>query len=208
MELVSEKIKDFCEILASDAPAPGGGSTAALMGALGAALTGMVASLTIGRKKYADHEQLMTEIKEQARVLRLRFVDIIDSDAEAFNGVSAVFAMPNVTDAEKADRKKAMQSALKACTLTPFQLMECADGALELISKMQGNYNENAASDLGVAVLSIKATIQGAWLNVLINLGGIHDEEFTETFKEKGKAIIKKALPLADKIYTNILESL
>ena len=208
MKLVEKTITDFAEILASNAPAPGGGSTAALQGVMGAALMGMVASLTIGRKKYAEYEYLMIESTQEAEYLRLRFTDIIDRDTEAFNGVSAALAMPKETDDDKAARREAMQSALKACTLTPFEIMENAMRSIEVIYKMHGKTNETAASDLGVAVLSLKAALQGAWLNVLINLDGIKDETFTAKYREAGETLLKKTLPLADKIYQSILDGL
>jgi len=208
MQLKDMTLGGFGEVLASSAPAPGGGSTAALEGALGAALIGMVASLTVGRAKYADSEQLMREGVQRAGELRQRLLDTVDSDAEAFNAVSAVFSMPKATEEEKASRKLAMQSALKVCTLSPLGMMECALEALELAERLYGKTNESAASDFGVAVLSLKACVQGAWLNVLINLGGIDDKAFAAKYREQGEGIIKKALHLADQLYAGVLESL
>jgi len=208
MMLRDTAISDFCELLSSGTPAPGGGSTAALEGALGAALIGMVATLTVGRKKYAEHEPLMIECMHQAEELQLQLLDIIDRDTEAYNSVTAVFSMPKESDDDKAARNVAMHSALIACTLTPFEMMQCALEALELIDNMLGRFNENAVSDLGVAALSLKAATQGAWLNVLINLGGIKDEAFVAECRRKCEAILQKALPLADRIYCGILQDL
>jgi len=208
MKLVDSTISDVLDITASDAPAPGGGSIAALTGALGAALVGMVASITVGRKMYADHEQLMTDSIDKAEKLRLRLSDIIDRDAEAFKSVSAVFAMPKETDEEKNKRSAAMQTALKSCVMTPIEIMECALCAIELAYEMQGKFNSNAASDLGVAVLSLKAAVKGAWLNVLINLSGIKDTAFVAEYKKRGETILEKALPPADDIYNDVLHSL
>ena len=206
MKLADRTINGFTELLASSEPAPGGGSTAALEGALAAALVEMVCGLTIGRKKYAEHDELMKQIGADAAKLRLQFTDIIDRDTEAFNGVSAVFAMPKESDEEKSARSAAMQEALKACTLTPFEMMQCALAILELTEKMLGKFNTSAASDLGVAALSAKAAVQGAWLNILINVSGIKDEAFAGKYRSEAEAIIKKALPLADKIYAHVLE--
>ena len=207
MKLVDRTISDVLEITASGAPAPGGGSIAALTGALGAALVGMVASLTVGRKMYADYDQLMIESIDRAEKLRLQLADIIDRDTEAFKSVTAVFAMPKETDEEKNKRSAAMQTALKSCVMTPVEIMECALSAIELAHEMQGKFNPNTASDLGVAVLSLKAAVKGAWLNVLINLGGIKDTAFAAEYKKRGESIIKKALPPADKIYNDVLQS-
>ena len=205
MKLVDRSVSDFCEILASGAPAPGGGSTAALEGALGCALVGMVASLTHGRKKYAGYEQFIKECAARAQELRQRFLDIVDRDAELFNGVSAVYAMPNGTGEEKEIRAAAMQAALMTCTLPPFEVMESSMAALELIESMLGRFNTNTASDLGVAALSLKAAVEGAWLNVLINLDGIGDKVFVDRFRSEGEAILKKATTVSNSIHDNIL---
>lgn len=208
MKLSEHTITQFTDVLGSDAPAPGGGSTAALEGALGIALTDMVAKLTIGREKYAEHEELMKELSGKAEQLRRDLVEMIDKDTEAFEGVSAVFGMPRGTDEEKAARGEAMQNALKESTRTPFRMMELSIEALRITDRMMGKSNTNALSDLGVAALSLKAALQGAWLNILINVGSIKDQEFVKEYSEKGQAILAEGLPLADKIYTQVLESL
>jgi len=208
MKLTDMTIPAFAELLGSDAPAPGGGSSAALSGALGAALTTMVAALTAGKEKYQEHEALMQEILTEGAALRLQLVDVIDRDTEAFNAVSAVFTMPRDTDEQKEARKAAMQAALKGATKTPYEMMECSLKALELTEKALGRSNTNALSDLGVAALSLKAAIQGAWLNVLINIGGIRDEIFAAEYRMNGEAILAKALPLADKIYETVVSEL
>ena len=208
MKLTEMTISAFAELLGSDAPAPGGGSSAALSGALGAALTTMVAALTAGKEKYQEHEALMQEVLTEGTALRIQLVDAIDRDTEAFNAVSAVFTMPRDTDEQKEARKAAMQAALKGATKTPYEMMECSLKALELTEKALGRSNTNALSDLGVAALSLKAAIQGAWLNVRINLGGIRDEAFATQYRTNGEAILAKALPLADKIYETVVSEL
>ena len=208
MKLVEMSVAQFDEILASDAAAPGGGSAAALEGALGIALTHMVGGLTLGKKKYAEHQEMIENLMAQAERIRKDFIDVIDRDTEAFNGVSAVFSMPKETDEEKAARGEAMQTALKACTITPYEMMCYAMEALELTNSAVGKSNTSAASDLGVAALSLKAAIQGAWLNILINISGIKDEEFVAKYRTEGEAMLAKALPLADSIYETILGSL
>ena len=204
MKLTDTTISAFTDLLGSDAPAPGGGSASALAGALGAALTTMVAALTVGKEKYQAHEALMQEIIARGTKLREQLTDVIDRDTEAFNGVTAVFSMPKETEEEKTARKAAMQTALKACTLTPYEMMECSLSALELTEQALGRSNTNAASDLGVAALMLKAAVQGAWLNILINIGGIRDEAFVAQYRGGGEAILEQALPLADKIYETV----
>jgi len=208
MKLVEMKVNEFVDLMASDEPAPGGGSAAALEGALGAALTAMVCALTVGKKKYADVQELAIESQKKGNELKAQFVDVIDRDTEAFNAVSAVFAMPKDTDEEKAARKAAMQEALKGCTKTPFEMMELATETLELTASLLGKTNDSAASDLGVSALSLRAAIQGAWLNVLINIGSLKNKDLAEDYRKKGEAMLAKALPLADKIYAAVESSL
>ena len=208
MKLADLKVTEFVDLLASDAPAPGGGSAAALEGAIGAALTAMVCGLTKGKKKFAEFNDLAVEAEVKALALKDRFVDVMDRDTEAFNVVSAAFGMPKETDEEKAARSAAIQKGLEGCTATPFEMMEIAVETLELTDSILGKSNDSAASDLGVSALSLRAAIQGAWLNVLINIGSLKNKELAEDYRVKGEAILAKALPLADKIYNEVVTML
>ena len=208
MKLAELQVNAFADLLASDAPAPGGGSTAALEGALGAALTAMVCGLTVGKKKYADYQELALDSQKKAQDLKARFLDVMDRDTEAFNVVSAAFGMPKATDEEKAARSAAIQEGLKGCTKTPFEMMELAVETLELTAAILGKSNASAASDLGVSALSLRAAIQGAWLNVLINIGSLKDQELAADYRRKGEELLARALPLADQIYEETVKSL
>ena len=208
MKLAELTTAGFTDLLASDAPAPGGGSAAALEGALGAALTAMVCGLTVGKKKYAEFQELAESAQAKATDLKARFVDVMDRDTEAFNVVSAAFGMPKETDEEKAARSAAIQKGLEGCTKTPFEMMELAVETLELTASILGKSNDSAASDLGVSALSLRAAIQGAWLNVLINIGSLKNKELAEDYRKKGEALLAKALPLADQIYDTVVKSM
>ena len=208
MKLAELKVNGFTEVLASDAPAPGGGSAAALEGGIGAALTAMVCELTAGKKQYAEHRDFILDVQKKAENLRVRFVDVMDRDTEAFLVVSNAFAMPKTTDEEKAARSAAIQTGLVKCTETPFEMMQMAIETLELTASILGKFNEAAASDLGVAVLSLRSSIQGAWLNVLINIGSLKDQVLAKNLRSKGQAMVDHALPLADYTYSAILTSL
>ena len=166
----------------------------------------MVCALTVGKKKYVEFEDLAKETEGKALALKDKFVAIIDTDTEAFNAVSAVFTMPKDTDEQKAARKAAMLEALKGCTISPYQMMELAAEALELVSSLVGKSNATAASDLGCAALNLKSAIQGAWLNVCININGMADQAFADEYRAKGQALLDKALPMADAAYQAILE--
>lgn len=208
MKLAELRVDAFTELLASDAPAPGGGSAAALEGGIGAALTAMVCELTAGKKQYAEHRGFILETQRKAEHLRARFVDVMDRDTQAFLAVSNAFAMPKTTEEEKATRSAAIQRGLVGCIETPFEMMELASQTLELTVSLLSRFNESAASDLGVAALSLRSGIQGAWLNVLINIGSLKDRDLAESYRRQGETILEKALPLADQIYSSVLSSL
>ena len=201
MKLIDKTLADFAEVLSSDAPAPGGGSVAAYNGVLGVSLTHMVCALSVGKKKYAEYEDLLREVMAQALCLREEFISLVDRDTEAYNSVTKVFSMPKDTEEEKAKRSSAMQDALRACTLVPFETMTCAHNALLLTQKIVGKSNENTSSDLGVAALNLKAAIQGAWLNVLINLDGIKDENFVRNCRSKGEKVLNESIKISDDIH-------
>ncbi|MDY3023711.1 cyclodeaminase/cyclohydrolase family protein [Streptococcus hyovaginalis] len=206
MGLVDLSLRDFASVLGSDAPAPGGGSAAALSGANGISLTKMVCELTLGKKKYADVQDVIADIHHKSGILQEQLLAAIDKDTEAFNLVSAVFEMPKETDDEKAARRAAMQSALKEAAQSPYDMMLVMVEALEVTRKAVGKSNTNAASDLGVAALSLKAGLQGAWLNVLINLSGIKDDSFVTTYRQKGEELLERGCSLADMIYESIVD--
>ena len=206
MKLVDLSITEFAKVLGSDAPAPGGGSAAALSAANGISLTKMVCELTIGKKKYAEFEAEIAQVHAESARLQESLLAAIDKDTEAFNLVSAVFDMPKETEEDKAARREAMQQALKEATQSPYGMMEDILAALQTTQKAVGKSNTNAASDLGVAALNLKAGLQGAWLNVLINLSGVKDEAFVADYRSKGEDLLQKGCVLADEIYQEILK--
>lgn len=206
MKLADLTVSGFSELLSSEAPAPGGGSSAALSGALGASLTAMVACLTRTKKKYAELAPFAAELEEKEQALRARLLDVMDRDTVAFLAVSAAFALPKDSPEEKAARTAAIQQALKGCTETPMEMMRLCAEALELTEALLSRgFNENAASDLGAAALSLKAGIQAAWLNVLINIGSIRDADYAAACRAEGEALLARALPLADTVHARVL---
>ena len=206
MKLKDMTVTAFVDTVASDAPAPGGGSVAALMGAIGGALTAMVANLTQGRKKYEAYAAFAAEVEQKGCALKDRLIDVMDRDTEAFTLVSDAFGMPKETDEQKIARSAAIQSGLKACTETPMEMMELCLATAELaFAFAEHGFNDSSASDLGVAFLSLSAAIRGAWLNVEINLASIKDADFVALSREKGQALLQKTLPLCDAGYEKIL---
>ncbi|MCL2671647.1 MAG: cyclodeaminase/cyclohydrolase family protein [Clostridiales bacterium] len=201
-------ITDFTALLASDAPAPGGGTASALMGAVGVSLTSMVAALTVGKPKYAAHQARMEGVLAEGGRLRVELLALMDADAEAFNQVTAAFGLPKGSDDEKATRRETIQTALQVSTETPCAIMRAAVEALRLTETAMEGYNTNAASDLGVAALGLSAALRGAWLNVCINLGSIKDMDFVARYRDEGEALLAEGTELADKIYQGILVTL
>ncbi len=206
MKLAEMTVMQFVDTLASDAPAPGGGSAAALYGAMGAGLTAMVACLTQGRKKYAEYADFAARVEERGQALKARLLAVMDEDTAAFNKVSTAFALPKDTEEQKLARSAAIQEGLKACTETPLECMALGCEAVVLAHDfLERGFNTSSASDLGVAFLSLSAAIRGAWLNVLINLGSIKDETFKTERRARGEALLAKALPLAEAGYEKVL---
>lgn len=206
MDLAELSVRRFVETVASDAPAPGGGSVAALEASLGVGLTAMVACLTQGRKKYAAYAANAAHVQTHAEDLQKRLLTLMDEDSKAFQLVSRAFSLPKDTDEEKAARSAAIQEGLKACTQTPLEMMRLCGEALTLASDFRKNgFNQSSASDLGVAFLSLQSAIQGAWLNVLINLASIKDQNFVTDIREQGQTLLHRALPQAEEGYRSIL---
>jgi len=208
MKLVDYKVTEFMQLLASEAPAPGGGSAAALAGATGASLAAMVAALTLGKEKYREYEAQTVALQNKGNELQTRFLELIDADTAAFNDVSAAYKLPKQTEDEKEKRREAIEQSLKKATQTPFDMMKTALECLQVVASAVGKTNASAASDLGVAAYSLRAATEGAWLNVLINLGGIKDEAFVTQYKDEGGKLLAEVDKLASTVSRQILASL
>lgn len=206
MKLAEMTVTQFADVLASDAPAPGGGSTAALAGALGAALTAMVCRLTEGRKKYEEFQGHVLEVKEKATALQAKFIDVMDRDTEAFMVISNAYGMPKSTDEEKAARSAAIQAGLVKSTETPMEMMELAAETIALTESLLGRFNTASASDLGVGALTLRTAVQGAWLNVLINIGSLKDTALADQYRTKGQALVDQVVAAADRVYETVLK--
>ena len=208
MQLREHTITQFAEVLASDAPAPGGGSVAALNGTLAAALLRMTGALTVSKEKYKEFHADIREIMAKAKELQNALLAGIDEDTMAFSKVSAVFSMPKATDEDKAARNGAMQAALKSATLTPLETMKAAYGCLKLAALACGKINTSCLSDFGTVVLCALASVRAAWLNVKINLSGIKDEDFTERTGSEAREILAEAEKLAEELYARIEQTI
>jgi len=201
MMLSKTTISEFINVLGSEAPVPGGGSASALSGAIGVSLIAMVANLTIGRQKYSECEELNQFALQESSKLCAELIALIDKDAQAYSKVAEAYKLPRGTAKEKTARNAAIAETTLGATETPFEIMQAALKALYLCKSLIGKSNENAASDLGVSALNLLSCINGAWLNVLINLSGLESAKTAEYFKTKGQEIVDTAKKEADYIY-------
>ena len=198
--LIKKQVDDFLQELASDSPAPGGGSVAALSGAMGAGLVSMVAQLTIGKKGYEDVEPLMKKTLAASEKIRNELTPLVDKDTLAFNQVMAAFKMPKKTETEKSTRSKTIQAAFKNATQIPLRVAECCLYVLELALSIAGKANQNTASDLGVAGQMAYAGVEGAVMNVKINIPSIKDTKWSQEKKDQALGFVKRAQEIQSQV--------
>jgi len=191
--LVDLTTRQLLDKLASDAPTPGGGSASALAGAQAAALVEMVAALTLANPKYASAHAALTPIRTKAAGYRAELADLVDRDAEAYDGVVAAMRLPKQTDEEKAARKTARERALRYAAEIPLKTAELAAAVSDLAASSAGLANPSAGSDLQVATMLAEAALGGAAANVRINLGGAGSEDFSKRATERLDAWARRA---------------
>jgi methenyltetrahydrofolate cyclohydrolase len=194
-------IEPFLDQLASGAATPGGGSAAAIIGAMGAALVSMVCNLTIGKKKYADVEGEMKDVLAKTEMLRKRLTVMIQDDVKAFDAVMGAYGMPKETDADKAARGKAIQAALKLATEVPLACARAAREVIDLAAIASDKGNLNVISDAGVGVLAGYAALQSAALNVFTNARMITDKTFAEAKLKELNQLLAGAEGATEKAY-------
>jgi len=187
--LVKMDLRQFCNETLSDSPAPGGGSVAALMGALGVSLGGMVANLSAGKRGWDDKLQYFSDWAVKAQQLKDELLFLVDEDTAAFSKVMDAFALPKESAEEKAARSAAIQGANKYAAEIPLRVMETAFKSYQILVEMADKGNPASISDIGVGLLATRACIQGAALNVRINLAGLKDEKVKSTLQEKVRKI-------------------
>ena len=180
-------VQKFIDELASDSPAPGGGSVAGLSGALAAGLLAMVCRLTIGKKKYASANGLMTKTLAAVETHREVPTRLVDDDTDAFKQVMAAFKLPRDSQDQKTQRSRAIQVAFKNAADIPFTVSQHCIEVLKLIDDVAGKANANALSDLGVAAEACVTGLRGAVMNVMINLPSITDADYNAEKQQQVK---------------------
>lgn len=199
-KLAAMDLVEFCNELASDSPAPGGGSVAALNGALSAGLSAMVGNLTHGKKGYEAVRAGMEETAGRAQELKDFFIEAIDRDTDAFNLVMAAFGLPKKSDEEKAVRERAIQEATKEAARVPLAVLERSLAAAEMALAAARDGNRNSLSDAGVAGLTAAVCAEGALYNVLINIKDLADEDFRRQASARAQELFSRAAGVADEI--------
>jgi glutamate formiminotransferase/formiminotetrahydrofolate cyclodeaminase len=193
-KLVSMNLSDFADETASESPAPGGGSIAAYVGALGISLGTMVANLSSHKKGWDERWEEFSKWAEKGQHYKSELVRLVDADTNAFNKIMEAFGLPKSTDEEKATRKKAIQEATKAAIQVPFAVMQNAYDSMEVIKAMAATGNPNSISDAGVGALCARSAVMGAFMNVRINGAGYDDKNFVKDIIAKGKDIENKTI--------------
>ncbi len=204
--LVSMTLTDFANLTASETPAPGGGSVSALVGALAASLTAMVANLSANKRGWEHKTLIYSQTAQKTQHIKDTLMRLVDEDAAAFEQVMIAFALPKETQEAQKIRKQALEQANKTAMQVPFQTMKTVFEVFELIDKMIEEGNPNSITDVGVAALCAKTAVYGAFLNVKINASGIGDKVFVENILSQAEGILFQAIDLEQKLIDKVIE--
>jgi methenyltetrahydrofolate cyclohydrolase len=201
-------IEDFLDELASRNPTPGGGSAAAMMGAMGAALLSMVCNLTIGKARYRDVEEELSAVLARTEQLRRQLAEMIEEDIESFGAVMQAYAMPRQTPEESVLRSQAIQNALKVATQVPLRCCRVCREIIELSVVVAQQGNSHVVSDAGVAVLVAHAALRSGALNVMINIKAMTDREFVASQLAELDELVSRASAATEACYQSVRQSI
>jgi glutamate formiminotransferase/formiminotetrahydrofolate cyclodeaminase len=199
-QLVDLTLKDFMEETASESPAPGGGSVSAYMGAMGAALSTMVANLSSHKRGWDERWEEFSNYAERGKAIQEQLLHLVDEDTRAFNGIMQAFGLPKKSGEEKLARQEAITSATLHAIRIPFMVMETAYQCFELAEAMAAEGNPNSVSDAGVGAIALQACIEGAWLNVKINAADMDTHPQVDEMLEQGLKLFQKSVTARERI--------
>lgn len=204
MKFTEQSCVSFVEALASNAPVPGGGGTAALTGAIGTALTEMVGSLTLGKKKYADVQEEITQLQAEAADLRDQLLALTEADAEAFAPLAKAYGLPKETAEEQAYKAQVMEVALQDACAVPMQIMTACCAAIRLTDRMSQIGTAIAVSDAGCAAAILRGALNSAALNVYINTRLMQERTKATIMEEQADRMLAEYVPLCEQIYQRV----
>ena len=200
MDMTLETCRNFVSVLASDAPAPGGGGAAALVGAIGTALGNMVGSLTVGKKKYADVEAEIIELKAKCDALQTELLNQVEADEVNFLPLAKAYGIPK----DDPNRDKIMEEATVIACSTPMKIMELCCEAIDCIAIFAAKGSRLAVSDAGCGAVCCKAALQAASLNVFINTKSLKNRDTAEELNRQANLMLNKYCQLADEIFNEV----
>ena len=204
MKMIDKTVTAFTEELASPAPVPGGGGASALAGAIGISLGDMVGELTTGKKKYADVEEDIRSLMERAQALRVRLLEFVDGDAEAFAPLAKAYSIPK----DDPDRDTVMESALRTACSVPMDILRACAEAVDIIEEFAAKGSRLAVSDAGCGAILCKAAMQAASLNIYINTKSMKDRACARALEAEADGLLARYTLKADEIYTSVLNGI
>ncbi len=207
-KLVSMTLTDFADETASESPAPGGGSIAAYIGALGTSLATMVANLSSHKKGWDHRWQEFSTWAEKGQQHKNELIKLVDADTAAFNKIMEAFALPKATDEEKNNRTQAIQAATKYAIEIPFKVMQTAAASMDVVKAMAETGNPNSVSDAGVGALCVRSAVMGAFMNVRINAAGYNDKAYVTDIIAKGTALQNQTIAMETEILKVVNEKI
>lgn len=208
MNAKTMKIEEFTDVLASNAPIPGGGGASALTGAIGTALGSMVGNLTVGKKRYKDVEEEIRSQMKQAEMLQQELLLLIDKDAEAFEPLSKAYGLPKETKEQLEYRNKVMEEALLKASLVPLKIMETVLDAIAVLEVMAEKGSRIAISDAGVGAQFCRSALLGASMNVFINTKLMKDREKAEQLNKRCDELIEDGVKRADAVFELVMKTI
>lgn len=200
--LTQNSCRNFAAELASKKPVPGGGGAAALVAAFGAALNTMVANFSVGKKKFIDSKEKHEELIMRGEILRENLIDLVDKDAEYFEPLSKAYSLPSDTEEEKKRKEEVLQECSKKACSAPMETLIDSYEAILLHKEIL----YISSSDVGAGVQCLKAALNSAYLNVLINLNSINDKNYVAVQKEKAEKLVSEGTKIADEVYDKVFK--
>lgn len=199
---------EFIEKLSSSSPTPGGGGASSLVGAVGVSLCSMVCNLTIGKKKYKEYEDEILEVLEEAKLLQKRLLELIKEDEDNFLPLSKAYSLKSNTEEEKKVKEETMEKCLKLASKVPLEVLKISYEAIKLHERILGKTTILAISDIGVGVLSLRASLLSAKLNVLININSLNNIEYRQKIRDEIEEIVIDGVNICDKVYEEVLKAI